>query len=248
MRAVTSTRRPRSGRVATFSTSPTMTTSSSPWMSATAISSAAVSYRNGRCSRRSRTVSSPRLASLRRSVAPTPGSESSGASSRRGRGPPRVAGQAGGRSSPANTVCRRVSVITLSARATLTLTRRSDGVCPPEEADRPRTGVRADDGAERRLHLDRRLRPQVAHHLRELDRLLRRVGMGRPEAKLGPVRRPVSHGVDELLERLPVAAHALDRDHFAVPDGEDRLHVQELARERPCAADPAAACEELERL
>ena len=45
-----------------------------------------------------------------------------------------------------------------------------------------------------------------------------------------------------------VAAHALDRDDLAVLDREDRLHVQQVARERGRLADPAAAREVLERV
>ena len=70
-----------------------------------------------------------------------------------------VAGQAGGWSSPANAVCRRVSVIVLSARALQTLEGGPDGVGEPEQADRSRACVRADHRPERRVHLDRRLRP-----------------------------------------------------------------------------------------
>src|SRR5438270_4903133 len=181
-RAVTSVRRPRNGRLETLRTSPTITTSSSPPSPAIGISSAADSYRRGTCSSRSRTVAMPRLASFLFSVTPTPGSVSSEASRRCGRGLPRVAGQAGGWSSPANAVCRRVSVIVLSARALQTLEAGPDGVGEPEEADRSRTRVRADHRTERRLHLERRLRAQVAHHLLQLGRALGRIGVRRAEA------------------------------------------------------------------
>ncbi len=86
-----------------------------------ATSSTADSYRRGRCSRRSRSVTSPSFASFRFSVAPTPGNTSSSRSSRRGCGAPRVAGQDRGWSSPAKTVCRRSAVIVLGARACGTL-------------------------------------------------------------------------------------------------------------------------------
>ena len=66
------------------STSPSISTSSSPNRSEIRFWGAGRSYRRGRCSSRSPTRSSPSLASRFFSVGPTPGSESSGASSRSG--------------------------------------------------------------------------------------------------------------------------------------------------------------------
>src|SRR5690242_6734533 len=74
----------------------------------------------------------------------------------------------------------------------------------PEEADRPRTCMRADHRAERGLLLDLRLRPQVAHHLLELAHALRRVGVRDPDAQVRRVLRLRAQRVDELLERLLV--------------------------------------------
>ena len=51
----------------------------------------------------------------------------------------------------------------------------------------------------------------------------------------------------ELLERLLAAAHLADRVDDAVVDGEDRLHVEQRARERLGAADATALLEVLER-
>src|SRR4051794_41164044 len=59
----------------------------------------------------------------------------------------------------------------------------------PEEADRAGAGVRADDGAERRLELELGLRPQVAQHLLELHHLLRRVRVRDADAKARRVGR-----------------------------------------------------------
>ena len=58
----------------------------------------------------------------------------------------------------------------------------ASGVGEPEEADRPRPSMGADDGAERRHQLELRLRTGAA------DELLQRLGpLGRPRA--GPHRR-----------------------------------------------------------
>src|SRR5256714_7862452 len=111
-------RRPRIGRFSTLRTRP-LTTTSSPWRrAAIATSSAAVSYRRGRCSSTSRTVASPSFPSFRRVVAATPGSESRASSSRCGRRARGVGGQAPGWSRPAKTVCRRVAVIVRGTRPT----------------------------------------------------------------------------------------------------------------------------------
>ena len=54
--------------------------------------------------------------------------------------------------------------------------------------------------------------------------------------------------VDELLERLAVAAHSLDGYDLALSNREDRLHVHQLPGECFRAPDAAAAREELERV
>src|SRR5436305_13953986 len=90
-----------------------------------------------------------------------PGSASTSRSSASGRGRPRVAGQDSIWSRLANPVEWGVAV-TGAARASAILGPGPDGavagVVEPEQADGPRTGVRADDRAERRPHLDRRVR------------------------------------------------------------------------------------------
>ena len=52
----------------------------------------------------------------------------------------------------------------------------------------------------------------------------------------------------ELGERFRVATDALDGDHLPVANREDRLHIQQVPRERGRAADAAPACEVLERV
>ena len=69
-----------------------------------------------------------------------------------------------------------------------------------------------------------------------------------PTRSAGFVARVRLERVDELLECLAVAADALHRQHLAVADREDRLHVQQLPGERLRLADAAAAREELERV
>src|SRR5260221_615857 len=130
----------------------------------------------------------------------------------------------------------------------------ADTVAVPSESftvrivNLPRTRVRTDHRAEHRLELDVRLRAQVAHHLLELHRLLGCRCVRNGHAQSGHVLRLRLQCVDELLERLARAADAFDGDHLALADRQDRLHVEKLTRERPCTADAAAACEELERV
>ena len=45
-----------------------------------------------------------------------------------------------------------------------------------------------------------------------------------------------------------ISAHAFQRDHLAVSDREDRLHVQEIAGERRRPADPTSLRQVLERV
>src|SRR5581483_5601817 len=121
---------------------------------------------------------------------------------------------------------------------------------PSHESDHhgDRPGVRADDRAERRRDLDLRLGPRPPHELAERGLALWRLGVRDPDAERGPVGQALLERADELLERLLVAAHPLDRNDLVVLDREDRLHVQELPRPGARPADPAAAREELERL
>ena len=64
------------------------------------------------------------------------------------------------------------------------------------------------------------LRAQVAHHRHERLRLRRRVGVRDGHVQLGHVLAPLRERRDELLHRLVVAAHPLDRDDLAVARSE----------------------------
>src|SRR6266536_4289173 len=121
-------------------------------------------------------------------------------------------------------------------------------VLEPEEADGSRTGMRTDDGAERRRDVDLRLRAKVrdegANGLLPVGRV--RVCDADVQARRLP--RAVRERARELLHRLLVSAHALDRQHRAVLDREDRLDVEQVAGKRRGLADAAALLEELERV
>src|SRR6266516_8128008 len=101
-------------------------------------------------------------------------------------------------------------------------------VVEPEEPDGSGARVGADDGAERGLHLDLRLRPALAHH--PLERLGPVGGLGvcDPDPQARRVLGRLLELADDLVERPLAAADSLDRDDLALADRQDRLHVQEL--------------------
>src|SRR4051794_19736597 len=121
-------------------------------------------------------------------------------------------------------------------------------IVEPEEADRARACMRAENGAERRGHFDLRLRPQVGYERAQRLRPLRRVCMRDPDAETRRVLRALGQRVRELLNRLLVPADALQRQHLAVRDREDGLDVEQAPGERRRLADAAALLQELERV
>jgi len=68
------------------------------------------------------------------------------------------------------------------------------------------------------------------------------------DAEVGRVGRCLFEDAPELLHRLLITAHALQRHDLAGLDREDRLDVQEVARERRGLPDPSAFPQELERV
>src|SRR6185369_17302420 len=76
---------------------------------------------------------------------------------------------------------------------------------------------------------------------------LRRVSVRNRDVEAVAVLRLGGEQLRELLERLLPPTHASERDDHAVLDGEDRLHVEQRARERLRLADPPALLQVLER-
>ena len=93
-----------------------------------------------------------------------------------------------------------------------------------------------------------RVRPDVADQLLQRGHALGRVRVRDADAEPRLVARRRPERLGELLDRLPVPAHPLEREDLAVLEREDRLDVQELAGPAGGAADPAAPGEELERV
>ena len=203
----------------------------------------------------------PSFARRFRTAGPTRGSVSTPAASASGRGALRGRGQRGGGVRPAKPTGSRSAV-----RAGGTGTEYRTGtwsppvgqaepasralrvVLEPEEADRARAGVGADDGAEVLDELDLGLRPRLRDEVGEHLDPLRRVGVGdRRRAGRARSRSTTVKTRRELLERLLAAAHLADRVDDAVVDRQDRLDVEQRAGERLGAADAAALLEVLER-
>src|SRR5512133_2805160 len=84
--------------------------------------------------------------------------------------------------------------------------------------------------------------------LLEYGHALGGVRVGDPDAQAWSVARSRREGVCEFLHCFAVSAHALERQHLAVLEREDRLDVQELAGPARGAPDPAAPREVLERV
>src|SRR4051794_9946839 len=182
--AVTTVRRPRSGRARALAIRPSIATSPSAWPSfAIETCSAALSYRRGAWNSRSRTVSMPKPRSRFASVAPTPGSvDTSSASSRCGGDQPRGRGHSRW-TTPVKPGCMRVivatrtehrtrsgrhayfvGVVTVHPRGRTQIVEFSlvpGGVFEPEEADRAWACVGPDDRPEDRRDLDLRVRALV---------------------------------------------------------------------------------------
>src|SRR4051812_48216723 len=72
--------------------------------------------------------------------------------------------------------------------------------------------------------------------------------MGDADAQAGPVDGAALERRCEFEKRLAIPADALDRQHLAVLDREDRLDVQQLAGQGAGLTDAPAACEVLERV
>ncbi len=113
----------------------------------------------------------------------------------------------------------------------------------------PGPGVRADDRPERGDDLD--LRAAAAPRARVRSSAAARSGAAAwaiPSRSVGTSTvAALEHG-DELLERLPAAAHALERHDLAPLEGEDRLDVEQRPGEGGATSDAPAAGKVLERL
>ena len=125
---------------------------------------------------------------------------------------------------------------------------RSLRIVEPEQPERSRPRVCADDRAERGHHLDRAARTHLPDDLLERRDTVGRGRVSESEPKRRGVRAPGLEQGAELSERLAAAADALERHDLAVLESEDRLDVQERAGERGAPADTAASGEVLERL
>src|SRR5262245_44979589 len=99
----------------------------------------------------------------------------------------------------------------------------------------------SDDRTKRRRDLDLRVRADVADELLERRHSFGRLCVRDAHAEARLVARRRAKPLRELLDRLSVSAHALEREHLAVLEREDRLDVQELAGPARGAPDPAAA-------
>ena len=123
-------------------------------------------------------------------------------------------------------------------------------VLEPEEADRARPRVRADDRAERGHELDLGLRARLASTsaCEQRDRARRASACAIPTWRPSPSVVAASKRRRNSCERLLAAADARQRHDLAVRDRQDRLHVEQAAGERPRPADPAALRQELERV
>ena len=98
------------------------------------------------------------------------------------------------------------------------------------------------------VDVDLRLRPQVGHERAHRLLPLGRVRVRDADVQVRRVARALRERARELLHRLLVAANALDRQHLAVLDREDRLDVEQVAGERGGLADAPALLQELERV
>ena len=120
-------------------------------------------------------------------------------------------------------------------------------VLEPEEADRARAGMGADDCAEVLDELDLGLRPRLRDEVGQHLDPLRCVGVRDRDPQAGHVLGRGGEDAGELLERLLAAPHLADRMDHALVDRQDRLHVEQGAGERLGAADATALLEILER-
>src|SRR6185437_4322409 len=113
-------------------------------------------------------------------VTPTPGSVSTPASRRSGRAQPRGRGHAspsGAWTRPAKPVCARAVTATGTEYRTPSGHGRLFRIVEPEQADGTRPGVRADDGAETRRHVELPMRTCLPDHRPERLEPLRRGGV-----------------------------------------------------------------------
>src|SRR5207248_2558828 len=175
--------------------------------------STALSYRRGAWKRMSRTLLMPKPRRRFASDGPTPGREPASASRRCGGRQPRGGGHWSW-STPVKPACLRVIVATATEDRTRCGRHRSLVLQEPEEADRPRPCVCADDGAERRRDLDVRLRALVLDQLAQCSQPLGRRGVCDPDLQVRRVGRRGDELVAELGKRLVIPANAFDRDHL----------------------------------